>query len=273
MEKTGLFSIGQIAALFHVSVGTLRHYEKLGLVRPERVDPDSGYRYYSTAQFEVLNTIRYLRALDTPLEDIHAFVTNRQIQSIRHLLFQQEEAVRLRMEELDRIRRKIDGRLSQLEDALQSPLDEIRVQQYPAQSMALLRRNLERPALDDLELYLRELERDEAGTAVFLGKVGVGIGETALRAGALDRYQVVFLLLDPEDRYAGPVLQLEPEQCVTLRFKGSHRNAPEQYRRLLDWLNERHARITGFSKEITLIDAGFTNNPEEYVTEIRIPFA
>ncbi|MFR6344374.1 MAG: MerR family transcriptional regulator [Christensenellales bacterium] len=67
MESIKLFSIGDVAKLFHISVSSLRYYEKIGLLMPEKVDAQTGYRYYSTRQFEVLNTIRYLRALDMPL--------------------------------------------------------------------------------------------------------------------------------------------------------------------------------------------------------------
>lgn len=64
MEKHELFQIGDVAKMFHLSVGSLRHYERIGLVMPEYVDQETGYRYYSTRQFECLNTIRYLRVLD-----------------------------------------------------------------------------------------------------------------------------------------------------------------------------------------------------------------
>ena len=78
MDKKGsLFSIGRTARLFRLSVSSLRHYEAIGLVRPAWTDPASGYRYYSLAQFEVLNTIRYLRTLDMPLEQIRSFLENR----------------------------------------------------------------------------------------------------------------------------------------------------------------------------------------------------
>ena len=56
--KKDLFKIGDVAKLFNISVSTLRYYEKLGLVIPEEVDKDTGYRYYSTDQFESLNTLR-----------------------------------------------------------------------------------------------------------------------------------------------------------------------------------------------------------------------
>ena len=74
MEPIKLFSIGDVAKLFHLSVSSLRHYEAAGLLQPEWVDPQTGYRYYSTRQFEVLNTIRYLRALDMPLPEIADFL-------------------------------------------------------------------------------------------------------------------------------------------------------------------------------------------------------
>ena len=75
MDKEQLFSIGEVARLFHMSVSSLRHYESLGLLSPEYINPDSGYRYYSTRQFEVLNTLRYLRALDMPLSGNRGFFT------------------------------------------------------------------------------------------------------------------------------------------------------------------------------------------------------
>ena len=77
MDKQDLFRIGDIAELFHISVGSLRHYEKKGLVAPEYIDESTGYRYYSPRQFECLNTIRYLRVLDMPLPQIGSFLKNR----------------------------------------------------------------------------------------------------------------------------------------------------------------------------------------------------
>lgn len=88
-----LFSIGDVAKLFHLSVSSLRHYEALGLLTPERVDPNTGYRSYSIRQFEVLNTIRYLRALDMPLEEIADFLRDRDVERIEEKLSRQREAV------------------------------------------------------------------------------------------------------------------------------------------------------------------------------------
>ena len=54
MEDKKLFWISDVAKMFHVSAGTLRHYEQAGLLAPEYTGPDTGYRYYGIRQFEVL---------------------------------------------------------------------------------------------------------------------------------------------------------------------------------------------------------------------------
>ena len=59
MQDKKLLQIGEVAKIFHVSMGTLRHYEQAGLLDPEYVDEKTGYRYYGVRQLEVLNTIRY----------------------------------------------------------------------------------------------------------------------------------------------------------------------------------------------------------------------
>lgn len=77
-----------MAKMFHISVGSLRHYEQTGLLKPQYVDPETGYRYYSSNQFEALNTIRYLRALDMPLTQIADFLQNKDVDTIEEKLMQ-----------------------------------------------------------------------------------------------------------------------------------------------------------------------------------------
>ena len=90
MEEEKLFRIGDVAKMFHISTGTLRHYERIGIVVPEFIEEKSSYRYYGIRQFEVLNTIRYLRVLDMPLEQIADFLANRDIQVIEEKLQNQK---------------------------------------------------------------------------------------------------------------------------------------------------------------------------------------
>lgn len=51
MTKNKL-KIKEFSLLCQVIVKTLRHYEKLGLLKPSEVDEWTGYRYYSVGPYE-----------------------------------------------------------------------------------------------------------------------------------------------------------------------------------------------------------------------------
>lgn len=64
-----LLSIGDLARQAGVSVQTLRHYDRLGLLKPSQVRP-SGYRFYSTEDQTRLELIRALRGAQFDLQTI-----------------------------------------------------------------------------------------------------------------------------------------------------------------------------------------------------------
>ncbi len=66
----GLVSIGEFARLSRLSAKALRRYDELGLLRPERVDPGSGYRWYETGQLEQARLVASLRQIGVPLVQI-----------------------------------------------------------------------------------------------------------------------------------------------------------------------------------------------------------
>lgn len=271
MENNELFPIGEVSRLFHISVELLRHYDRIGLLRPEHVDPRTGYRYYSTRQFECLNTIRYLRALDMPLDKIASFLQNRNLDGIHELLLEQKADVHRRQQALMQIERKIDNRLRQIADSAASELDVIAMTARPARRLAILKKPLIPRNYLDLEVSIRELERDERNSVTFLGKVGVGLSAEHLRQGRFQPYDVVFILLDEEDDFQGRTTLLPECRCAAIRFRGGHDQAPEYYEKLLAFIGQNRLMVAGFSMEITLIDYGLTNDPDQFVTEIQIP--
>lgn len=69
-----MLSIGAFARRASVSVKTLRYYDHVGVFRPARVDPASGYRYYEIDQLTTLRELRLLRELGSSVADLRAWV-------------------------------------------------------------------------------------------------------------------------------------------------------------------------------------------------------
>lgn len=70
-----LMKIGEIAAFFNVSVKAIRIYEKKGIIVHARIDPETGYRYYSADQVRTLNALLELKALGFSLSEIKDIIS------------------------------------------------------------------------------------------------------------------------------------------------------------------------------------------------------
>ena len=68
-----LMNIGEVSALTHVSIRPLRHYDKIGLLRPTQVT-EAGYRQYDDAALQRLHTILLFRELEFSLTDIQRII-------------------------------------------------------------------------------------------------------------------------------------------------------------------------------------------------------
>jgi DNA-binding transcriptional MerR regulator len=78
VNSTDLLSIGAFAASTGLSIAALRHYDEIGLLKPARVDPDTGYRRYAPAQLDQARLVCGLRAVDLPIDEIRAVLGNGQ---------------------------------------------------------------------------------------------------------------------------------------------------------------------------------------------------
>lgn len=267
----GLFTIGEMSRLFGINVRTLRYYDSISLLRPEQVDERTGYRRYSTRQFERLNTIKYLRALDMPIPRIRDFFDNRNIRTLLNLLREQQADSAARQRRLERIERKICHRLDQIADAAASVYGRMEDKALPERPVAFLRQEI--AVGDDLEYPIRELERrHRLESVMFLGKVGVSVARADLEAERFDRFSSIFVLLEREDAGPEPCDSLAAGSYLTLRFQGTHRDAGCHYRELLARLHRQSRVPAGDSVEITLIDGGLTGDADKFVTELQIPW-
>ena len=270
-SKKDLYQIGEVARLFHLSISLLRHYDKTGLVTPEYTDPDTGYRYYSLRQFECLNTIRYLRALDMPLEEIADFLHNRDTGRIQELLSKQLVQVHKKQQELAMIEHQIKNRLNQIQGALSAHPGEIFLEKKAPLKLACMKKQLNPENYLDLEYSIREMEQGNSPASIFLGKVGVGLFYESLKAHRFKPYDFVFIILEEDDPIKGQVIHIPESTWAVIHFHGSHEQAPGFYEKLLTYFKNEGLAPKSFALEMTLIDYGLTHDQSQFITEIQIP--
>jgi MerR family transcriptional regulator, thiopeptide resistance regulator len=81
------YAVGQVAVLTGVTIRTLHHYDKIGLLSPSGRSA-AGYRIYEEADLERLQQILFYRELGFALEEIATIVDDQRTDAVGHLRHQ-----------------------------------------------------------------------------------------------------------------------------------------------------------------------------------------
>ena len=209
--------IGKVASLYGITVQTLRHYDKIGLFRPEVTNPETGYRYYSLEQLRHLEYILFLRRLQFSLPEIQAamdeFGSGKDLMDV---LSQKDRQLQAEIDGLQSLRDTIQS-LFHLRDTRQIPLNQLRIDLF-SPPRQLLVHTISPLSVSDPDFPLRLMEHRKK----LLGSIppiqtsfsfGAVISRSDFQDSGVLRYSGV--LLDP-----GPYGIAQPSEPAQLFPEG-----------------------------------------------------
>lgn len=154
-EMQKYFSIGEAAKAVRTTTETLRHYDRIGLVKPSKKDEWTKYRYYTEQDLVRLNTVRALQLMDLPLQEIKRVLDYKDLRKVVDFLEQAEKKADEKIAALQYGKSKIQLAKAEYERTLrkrESPAGPF-LKAYP-ERVILLSDTLEAPTLDNLWNYL-----------------------------------------------------------------------------------------------------------------------
>ncbi|HIS68573.1 MAG TPA: MerR family transcriptional regulator [Candidatus Gallacutalibacter stercoravium] len=149
------FTVGEAAKAVHTTSETLRHYDRIGLVKPSKKDEWTNYRYYTEQDIVRLNTVRALQLMDLPLQEIKKVLEYDDLEKIVDFLAQAEKKADEKIAALQYSKSKIQLAKADYEKKLQmrkNPNGTF-IKDFPKR-VILLSDTLEIPTLDNLWNYL-----------------------------------------------------------------------------------------------------------------------
>ncbi|MEU9896909.1 MerR family transcriptional regulator [Streptomyces phaeochromogenes] len=194
-----MLTIGAFAKASRLSPKALRLYDELELLRPARVDPETGYRYYAPEQLEQARLVAWLRRLGMPLAGI------REVRALEPAAAAREiRAFWARIESETASRRDLAAFLvDHLSRTVRGDRNDPSFPGNPSEDTTML--ELRYSALSDTGL-VRPANQDTAyaGTRVLAVADGFGAGGTPASSAAVEALK----FLDHEPLPAGSVLNL-----------------------------------------------------------------
>jgi DNA-binding transcriptional MerR regulator len=264
-----VLKIGEFSVLTQVSIKTLRYYDEVGLLKPARVDVDSGYRYYSASQVPRLHRILALKDLGFPLDRIAKVIDEGvTADALLGMLMlreaEQEARVQEETERLARLRARL--RLVEMEGVMAS---EVVLKDLGPQWIVSVREVI--PGFRTIGTLFGKLY----GTLGPLGAQGVAAAvfhDQEFKEHEVDVEVGVYLKQAVSVSTPLSVRELPATTAASIVHHGAFSRVSEAYLAVLHWMDANGYRQAGPARELFLhVSQPASRDDESNVTEIQVP--
>ncbi len=267
-----MFKIGDFARLNRVSIKTLRHYDSLGLLQPEKIDAFTGYRYYSAGQMPRLNKILALKDICFSLEEIALILDKDMTSEQIHTLLELKH-----LELVEKIRSDQE-RLSRVKNLMEICKQEAFYMNYD-----IVLKEIEPLQVASIRDFIPEYSQQghlwkELGQ--YLEKYNVKVLPGCMviyHDGEHTDGKIDAEIIEPisggfpeSDRIKCRVLE-GVKEMATLVHKGSYQTLHMAYAAISKWIEDNSYEIVQPPREIYLKGEWATGDPNEFITEVQFP--
>ena len=264
------FTVGEMASLFKLNPKTLRFYDEIDLFKPQYINPENNYRYYSIDQIDQLETIEYLKELGLSLKVIKYHLEEMNVNNVINSLNYQKQITCNKIKELKTIKYKIEKKIKQMEDAINTDhIGEIRKLDLEERKIVRLKeRNI---PYEDIGIYVRELVKESREkVSLSYGMVGLFIDKENFKQGVYNQYDGVFAIIDKTKYDRRLLKKLQKGKYLSIRFNGYHKDAPIYYEKIQNYIDENNYNILDDPFEIQIIDPTLIDKKGDMITEIQV---
>lgn len=263
-----MLQIGEFSRICQVSVKTLHHYDKIGLLVPAEVDRLTGYRYYRTEQIDRMNYIQRLKRYGFSLEEIQELLTLSDDKELLNALRTQKEELKRRQQEVAIILNELQTHISVFErtgDVMTYQKNyEIAVKDSPAMNVLTKRAMM---GVDEFGKHYGTLfERVPKEQVTPTGLNGARYHDQEFNHESSD--VEVFIGIKEKDKAD---LVMEPALCAMTVHHGSYSTLSESYGAIVTWIMENGYEIAGAPFELYIKTQFDSLSPEEWETEVYFP--
>lgn len=278
-----MLKIGDFSKLTRISIRMLRHYDEIGLLKPESIDTFTSYRYYSAAQLPLANRINLLKSMGFSLAAISEIISQ------YHDASQLKKYLQIKLAEVKEQSEQAQSRLNLLETTIQRLGKDGTVMKYdvtlkemPQRYVASLRKII--PTYQDEGALWNQMSEE---TGYPFGANGKG-DRCALQMATPSYSLAVFhdegykesdvdveIQIAVQGKYENTenviFKTVEPVEIASAVYKGGYDQINEVNEAVAVWVSDHGYDYNGPMFSIYHVSPGHDPNPENWVTEVCYP--
>ncbi len=270
-----MLSIGEFSKICGVSTKTLRYYAEIGLITPDDINAENGYRYYSIKQLKKMLFINRLKSYHFSLEEIKALVeleADLAEEKIYAAFNRKKREMERELNTLAYTLKKMSTDIENLEKGIpiMSYLDKFDVQLVETQPMTIL--------------YMRQIlssDDFDLGYGKYFSRLyeKIAIENLTMLGMPMTFYHSVeFNPTGNDTEFAIPVKEavkgtrdLPGCLCAKSIFKGAYPELTSVYANLMAWIENEGYELVKSPYEVYITDPSEAATPEDMITEVYFP--
>ncbi|MCI8292758.1 MAG: MerR family transcriptional regulator [Hespellia sp.] len=263
-----MFTVGEFSKICQVSVKTLHYYDKIDLLKPIKVDPFTGYRYYSQPQLERMLFIQRLKRYGLPLEEVREFLDCTRERALYQRLQEQKDYLRRRMQETEQVIREISLHLENIErtgDIMGYQKGyEIKIVETPQRAVLACRQHM---GVDEFGKYYSTLyERVPKDKVTPNGITGAIYHDKEFDPEHSD----IELFVGIREKEKADKI-METAQCAMTVHRGNYSSLSDAYGALISWVQNNGYECSSAPYDI-YVKTGFDSlSMDDWETEVYFP--
>jgi len=267
-----MLKIGDFSKLTRISIRMLRHYDEIGLLKPDRIDDFTSYRYYSPAKLPVANRITALKNMGFSLAVIS------EIMSQYHDAGQLRKYLQVKLAEVKEQAEQAQDRLRLLETTIERLRKDDTVMQYdvtlkviPQRYVASLRKTI--PTYQD-EGSLWDQISQEIGCNLQMANPSYSLAvfhDEGYKESDVD-VEIQIAVQGTHENTENVVFKtVAPVEVASAVYKGGYDQITAVNEAVAAWVADNGYDYNGPMFCVYHVSPGHDPNPDNWVTEVCYP--
>lgn len=266
-----LYSIGKVGEICKITTKALRYYDKMGILSPDKIADESGYRYYSKKNLLSVPIIKYFKQSGFKLEEMRAFLEGTTYDFV-------DKSFRKKIDELKELEKEINLKTRSIKDwhdlvveaqmVIENNVCDVSIKYIDNRSLIFLEQDFKYDYMDSIINIEFNNYIDSRNNAI-TGPVIICFPSIEDKInGKCNKVKIM----------QESILKCKEEECIefggcmvaSCYHIGDHGTIDETYKKIKEWTKEHGYICSNESYERYVTDYWTTKNIDKFVTEILI---
>jgi len=271
------YRIGELAKIKNIDAQTLRFYDQKGVLTPEIVDEQNGYRYYTIDQCVELDRIKFYKLLNLSLEEIKAHNEIENSNEAIETLASQKAQLDRKIAHMQIISENVGGILDAIDHAKSEAADSKRPFKIK-QCLTITGIVGDCATVNDWHAFNKKL-KELSGLYPDHDEIGHHYGMSFVYASPYlttpgqEHLRSVIIPVHFRYKNAKHVQSYPLGRCIVAYHQGTPGGIETTLRRVRKVVDKQKLKLRGEVVTTSIISRFIVNNENEYIIEIKLPLA